>query len=126
MISLSTKGDFKKLNSFLEQTLEKIELGSLNKYGNEGVEALKNATPKNTGKTADSWYYEIIRSNGSISISFNNTNINNGVPIAIILQYGHATNNGGYVQGIDYINPALSSVFDKIAEKAWNEIKTYK
>jgi hypothetical protein len=94
----------------------------LNRFGREGVAALASATPVESGLTANSWYYEIIRKNGSVTISFKNSNIQNGVPIAIILQYGHGTRNGGWVQGRDYINPAIQPVFDKIANDAWREV----
>lgn len=87
-----------------------------------GVEALSKATPKNSGKTASSWFYEIQRDNSSWIITWKNSNINNGVPIAIVLQYGHATRNGGYIEGIDYINPALKPVFERIADSAWKEV----
>ena len=99
-----------------------IKIGDLDKYGREGVAALSAATPKESGLTANSWYYEIERSKDSVSISFHNSNINTGVPIAIILQYGHGTRNGGYVEGIDYINPAIQPLFNKIAEDAWEEV----
>ena len=123
MINIRQKGDFKNLSSFLEKTKEKLNLGLLDKYGREGVSALQAATPKDTGKTSESWYYKIERKNGSVSLTFHNSNQNKGVPIAIILQYGHATRNGGYVEGVDYINPALRPIFDKIAEEAWKEVK---
>lgn len=123
MINIRQKGDFKNLSSFLEKTKEKLNLGLLDKYGREGVAALQAATPKDTGKTSESWYYKIERKNGSVSLTFHNSNQNKGVPIAIILQYGHATKNGGYVEGVDYINPALRPIFDKIAEEAWKEVK---
>ena len=123
MINIKQKGDFKNLSSFLEKTKEKLNLGLLDKYGREGVAALQAATPKDTGKTSESWYYKIERKNGSVSLTFHNSNQNKGVPIAIILQYGHATRNGGYVEGVDYINPALRPIFDKIDEEAWKEVK---
>ena len=123
MINIRQKGDFKNLSSFLEKTKEKLNLGLLDKYGREGVAALQAATPKDTGKTSESWYYKIERKNGSVSLTFHNSNQNKDVPIAIILQYGHATRNGGYVEGVDYINPALRPIFDKIAEEAWKEVK---
>lgn len=123
MINIRQKGDFKNLSSFLEKTKEKLNLGLLDKYGREGVAALQSATPKDTGRTSESWYYKIERKNGSVSLTFHNSNQNKGVPIAIILQYGHATGNGGYVEGVDYINPALRPIFDKIAEEAWKEVK---
>ena len=95
MITFRQKGDFSKLTSFLERAKEAIKLGDLDKYGREGVAALSSATPVRTGLTANSWYYEIERQNGSVSITFNNSNVNKGVPIAIILQYGNGTRNGG-------------------------------
>lgn len=122
MIRFIQKGDFKKLNNFLERIKDVINKSQLDKYGIQGVEALSNATPKKTGKTSESWYYKINRKNNSLSISFYNNNINKGVPIAIILQYGHGTKNGGWVQGRDYINPAIQPIFDKIAEDAWKEV----
>ena len=122
MISFRQKGDFSKLTSFLEKAKESVKIGDLDKYGREGVAALSSATPIDSGKTANSWSYEIINKNGSVTISFNNSNIQNGVPIAIILQYGHGTKNGGWVQGRDYINPAIQPVFDEIVDKAWREV----
>lgn len=122
MITFRQKGDFSKLTRFLERAKETVKLGDLDKYGREGVAALASATPKDTGKTAESWYYEITNQNGVASINFNNSNVNNGVPIAIILFYGHGTRNGGYVEGRDYINPAIQPIFDKIAKNAWEEV----
>lgn len=122
MISFRQKGDFSKLTSFLERVKETVNLGALDKFGKEGVAALASATPIDTGKTAEKWSYSITHGNGSVTISFNNSNIQNGVPIAIILQYGHATRNGGWVEGRDYINPAIQPIFDKIAEYAWKEV----
>lgn len=122
MIRLTQKGDFSKLNRYLERVKEVVKIGDLNKYGRQGVEALKAATPVDSGETANSWYYEIKRQNGVVSIEFNNSHINKGVPIAIILQYGHGTNNGGWVEGKDYINPVIQPLFDKIAEDAWKEV----
>lgn len=122
MISFRQKGDFSKLNKYLERVRETAKVGILDKYGREGVAALSSATPVETGKTANSWSYKIKRQNGSVSIEFYNSNINNGVPIAIILQYGHGTGTGGWVQGRDYINPAIQPIFDKIANDAWKEV----
>ena len=122
MITFRQKGDFSKLTSFLERAKEAVKLGNLDKYGREGVDALSSATPVRTGLTANSWHYEIEHQNGSVSITFNNSNVNKGVPIAIILQYGHGTRNGGWVQGRDYINPAIQPVFDRIANEAWEEV----
>ena len=122
MISFRQKGDFSKLTRFLERAKESVKIGDLDKYGREGVAALSSATPVDSGKTANSWSYEITNKDGSVTITFNNSNIQNGVPIAIILQYGHGTRNGGWVQGRDYINPAIQPVFDKIVDKAWREV----
>ena len=122
MISFRQKGDFSKLNHYLERVKESAKIGVLDKYGREGVAALASATPVETGKTASSWYYEIKRQNGSVSLEFKNSNIKDGVPIAVILQYGHGTGTGGWVQGRDYINPAIQPIFDKIADSAWKEI----
>ena len=122
MISFRQKGDFSKLNRYLERVKESAKIGVLDKYGREGVAALASATPVKTGKTANSWYYEIKRQNGSVSIEFKNSNVKDGIPIAVILQYGHGTGTGGWVQGRDYINPAIQPIFDKIADSAWKEV----
>ena len=123
MIKFKQKGDFKTLTNYLLKVNKGFDVGILDKYGEEGVTALRSATPKDTGLTADSWEYRVTRGDGSVSIMFNNTNVQNGVPIAIILQLGHGTNHGGWVEGRDYINPALRPVFEKIAEEAWEEVK---
>lgn len=122
MISFRQKGDFSKLTSYLERAKNVARMGDLDKYGRQGVAALASATPVDTGLTANSWYYEITRTKGSVTIEFKNSNIQNGVPIAILLQYGHGTRNGGWVQGQDYINPAIQPIFDKIANDAWREV----
>lgn len=122
MIRFRHKGDFSKTTRFLERIKEAVHLGELDKYGREGVAALSSATPVDTGKTANSWYYDIQHSKNSVVISFNNSNIQNGVPIAIILQYGHGTGTGGWVEGRDYINPSIKPVFDRIADEAWREV----
>ena len=122
MISFRQKGDFSKLTRYLEKVKEVARIGDLDKYGRQGVAALESATPKDTGLTSKSWKYEIKQSKGSVSISFYNTNIQNGVPIAVLLQYGHGTRNGGWVQGRDYINPAIQPIFDEIAKSAWKEV----
>ena len=96
----------------------------LDQYGKEGVEALARATPKDTGKTAASWNYAVHKSDGRITITWSNSNIVDGVPIAVILQYGHGTRNGGYVEGVDYINPAMRPIFERIAQRAWGEVRT--
>ena len=122
MISFRHKGDFSKFTKYLERAKQAAGLSDLNKYGREGVAALAAATPVDSGKTASSWYYEIVNKPGSVTITFNNSNIQNGVPIAIILQYGHATGTGGWVEGRDYINPSIRPIFDKIANDAWREV----
>ena len=122
MITFQQKGDFSKTTKFFEKLLNVVKLGDLDRYGRQGVEALASATPKDTGRTAESWKYEIVRDRESATIRWYNTNENNGVNIAVILQYGHGTRNGGYVRGRDYINPAIQPVFDDIAETAWKEI----
>lgn len=122
MISFRQKGDFSKLTSFLQRSKEVAKISDLDRYGQEGVAALSAATPIDTGLTAKSWTYKITHKDGSVSISFHNSNIQNGVPIAIILQYGHGTRNGGWVEGRDYINPAIQPIFDKIVNKAWKEV----
>lgn len=122
MISFRQKGDFSKLNRFLERVKEAARLSILDKYGREGVAALSSATPVDSGETANSWFYEIEHNNGSASITFCNSHINKGVPIAIILQYGHGTGTGGWVEGRDYINPAIQPVFDRIVDAAWKEV----
>lgn len=123
MITFKSRGDFKKLDRFMERMKEVAKLGDLNKYGREGVAALSSATPVDSGETAGSWSYDIVREDGRVSLVFSNSNIQNGVPIAIILQYGHATRNGGWVEGRDYINPAIQPIFDKIVEDAWKEVR---
>lgn len=122
MIKFRHKGDFSKATQFLGKAKKTVHLGLLEKYGRAGVAALASATPVDSGLTANSWYYEIENNRGSVTISFNNSNVQNGVPIAIILFYGHGTRNGGWVAGRDYINPALQPIFDKLANEAWEEV----
>lgn len=122
MIQIVQKGDFKKTYKFLEKaSLVKIEK-VLDKYGVMGVEALSANTPVDTGNTAASWTYKIEKKDGNYKIVWNNTNINKHVNIALVLQYGHGTGTGGYVKGVDYINPALKPVFDEIAKEVWEEV----
>lgn len=122
MIKFSQKGDWSKTNNFFERALNIVHLGKFDKYGEEGVRALAAATPVDTGKTADSWYYKIVRDEYGVKIQWLNSNVNQGIPIAILIQYGHGLQNGAYVQGIDFINPAIKPVFNKIAEEAWKEL----
>ena len=123
MIQLRSKGDFSKTEKFIDGIRQKRYRNVLNRLASKGVAALASATPKRTGKTANSWYYEIEEGENYTSIVFKNSNISqNWANVAILLQYGHGTRNGGYVEGIDYINPALKPIFDEIADKAWKEV----
>ena len=122
MISFRHKGDFSKTSKFLSHAKDAARLKVLEKYARAGVDALSSATPVDTGKTANSWSYEIRKNDKKVSIVFKNSNIVNGVPIAIILQYGHGTRNGGWVEGRDYINPAIQPIFDEIVKEAWGEV----
>ena len=122
MIQCKIKGDFKKSYSFLKR-IQKLDFESLLKpYAEEGVKALSSATPVKTGKTAASWGYEIVKERNRFSIFWTNSNVNEGVPIAVIIEYGHGTGWGGYVRGRHYIAPAIQPVFDKIAEAAQKEV----
>lgn len=122
MITVTQKGDFKNLEAFLKKPFKKNARSILERYGKMGVQSLSAATPKDTGNTAASWGYEIEEKSDSITIRWTNSNVNKGVNIAIILQYGHGTKNGGYVVGRDYINPAMRPVFDQLADKLWKEV----
>lgn len=115
-------GDFNKTEKFLKKIKSQDYLNALSKYGEKGVAALSSATPVESGMTANSWGYEIVKSKGSVAIYWTNSNQNKGVNIAVILQYGHGTGTGGYVQGIDYINPALRPIFEQISSDAWREV----
>lgn len=122
MIVLKSKGDFSKTTNFLKRITKLDYKSILSRYGKMGVDALAKATPVDTGLTASSWSYEIVEDDGGATIYWKNSNIVKGVPIAVILQYGHGTGTGGYVEGIDYINPALRSIFEGIADDAWKEV----
>ena len=121
-ITFQQKGNFSKATRYMERIKDIIHFGLLDKYGRDGVAALSSATPVDSGNTANSWYYEIENKKGQVRINFLNSNINQGVPIAIILQYGHGTGTGGWVQGRDYINPAIQPVFDRILQDIWKEV----
>lgn len=114
MITIKAHGSYKKTFSYLERLKELFKLGELDRYGKRGVDALATATPKDTGLTASSWKYQIVRDNRKVRIEWYNENVNDGVTIAIVLQYGHRTRDGGWVEGLDYINPALKEVFEDI------------
>lgn len=122
MITISSTGDLNHIQRFLEKCLNRDYIHILHKYGQMGVQALSLATPLDSGETATSWNYDIEQGDGGIKIVWNNTNVNRGVNIAVILQYGHGTGTGGYVAGRDYINPALRPIFDDIADAVWKEV----
>ena len=122
MIRFEQKGNFSKLDHYLKRISKTNSNLDLEDVARKGVAALAHATPVETGATANSWYYTINKTKDSTTISFNNRNIQNGVPIAIILQYGHGTKNGGWVQGRDYINPSIQPIFDELAKNAWKEV----
>lgn len=117
MISITQHGDFSKLDTYLNNLKSVFKMSDWDAYGKRGVEALSAATPVDSGETASSWYYKIERTDTSITLKFLNSNVNDGVPIAIILQYGHGTGTGGWVAGYDYINPAIQPIFDEMLSK---------
>ncbi len=123
MITLNSTGDFSKTSEYLKQMLEIVDDATLENYGKLGVEALSMATPVDTGVTAQSWYFKIKKDSNGATIQFYNSNVNDGVPIAVILQYGHGTRNGGWVEGQDYINPALAPVVEKILDDLNREVR---
>lgn len=122
MISFRNKGDFSKTEKFLKKSFGRNYMSVLEKYAKKGVAALASATPIDTGETSLSWSYEIIQNGSSISIVWNNSHVEKGYNIAVILQYGHGTRNGGWVEGVDYINPALRPIFKSLADAAWKEV----
>lgn len=122
MIVVTQKGNFSKTKKFLERAKNLARLGVFDKYGKAGVDALSAATPIDSGETANSWKYEVKITKGGVHIAWYNTNLVNGVEIALLLQYGHGTGTGGYVQGRDYINPAMRPIFDAMADEAWREV----
>lgn len=121
-VTISSKGDFIKTKKYFGHLKQAIRVKDLDKYGKAGVAALASATPVDSGLAASSWYYEIERKSGSVRIIFLNSDIENGFPVAIMLQYGHGTGTGGWVEGRDYINPAIQPIFDKLADAAWKEV----
>jgi hypothetical protein len=122
MINFTQTGNFDKTEAYLARLKQEDLSAVLNKYGEMGVNALSNATPVDSGLTAASWYYTIESRRGYYSIRWHNSNVQSGLPIAVLIQYGHGTRNGGYVQGRDYIMPAIQPIFDQIAEEAWREV----
>lgn len=122
MIGFRHKGDFSKTEKYLKRLKQQKILDILDKYGKEGVAALASATPVDTGLTASSWYHKIEVRATYATLLFCNSNIQNGIPIAIILQYGHGTGTGGWVEGRDYINPALQPIFEQLSQQAWEEV----
>lgn len=122
MIVVKTSGNFDRTEKFLKKISKGDIFKALSRYGQRGVNALSSSTPKRTGKTASSWDFEVEMTSTSYSIVWTNSNTNKNVNIAVILQYGHGTRNGGYVRGIDYINPAMKPIFEQIADEAWKEV----
>lgn len=122
MISVTTSGSFDNTEKFLKRMNSAKMLSVLSQYGNDGVKALASATPIDTGLTASSWDFKVSQKNGIYTIAWINTNVKSGIPVAILLQYGHGTGTGGYVQGRDYINPAIQPIFDRIAADVWKVV----
>ena len=122
MIRFEQKGNFSKLDRYFVRIRNSVNNIDFDEFGKRGVEALSSATPTKTGLAAKSWYYKVKKEKGTITLTFYNSDIEGGVPIAIILQYGHATKNGGWVEGRDYINPSIQPIFDELAKDAWKEV----
>ena len=125
-ITVTSSGNFSKTYKYLgklEDFRKKQLMAILKKYGEEGVKSLQEHTPQDTGETANSWSYSITEGNGKVTLSFNNSAQNDGVPIAILIQYGHGTGTGGYVQPNDFINPSMKPIFKKIASDCWKEVR---
>ena len=122
MIRVKVRGSTKKTEQFLHRILRREQFAALEKFGPKGVTALQNATPKDSSETANSWYYEIRQKPGRYSIVWLNRHVEDGVPVAILLQYGHGTRNGGFVEGRDFINPAMRPIFDEIARDMWKVV----
>lgn len=122
IVSVTQKGNFRKTDRFLGKLIGIHFKHKMQHYAEKGVQALKAATPKDTGATAEAWSYEIIEEDGRTAIYWRNSNMTEGVPVAILLQYGHGTRNGGFVEGIDFINPTLRPIFEQMADEAWKEV----
>lgn len=125
MIRVTSKGDYEKTRRFLLRMSSSTPFSNLDKFGKAGVDALSKATPVDTGLTADSWEYRIIKDKRRPAIEWYNTNVVDGTSVAILLQYGHGTGTGGYIQGRDYINPAMRPVFDEIVSSFWKEVRSW-
>lgn len=123
MIRVTQNGSFDNVERFINSMKKEEAFKFLDAFGRQGVVALANSTPVDTGLTSNSWDYEIIKNNGRYSIIWTNTNVETGVPVAILIQYGHATKDGGWVEGIDYINPAIRPLFKKIADQVWERVR---
>ena len=122
MLKVTSSGSFKNFDEFAKRMQSRNLDQILKKYGTKGVDALSNATPEDTGETAKSWKYKIVKKPGEVSIGWHNTHEENGIPIAVLIQYGHGTRNGGYVAGRDYINPAIRPIFDQILDDVWKQV----
>ena len=122
MITFKHKGNFKNTEKFFARSQDLEIISTMERYGRLGVEALSAATPERSGKTAKSWGYEIKKHGDDHVLYFSNSSVNKNVNIAVILQYGHGTGTGGYVKGIDYINPAVKPIFDAIVDDIWSEV----
>lgn len=122
MFKVTHKGNFNNFERFCNRVLKRNYLNILADYCQRGVEALRDATPSDSGETAAAWGYEIESEKGITTIYFTNSHVNNGVNIAILLIYGHGTRNGGYVQGNDFVTPALEPIFQELADKMWREV----
>lgn len=125
MISLDQKGDWKHVRDWAAKAQRNQQFANLDKYGQAGVQALAKATPRDTGETAQSWRYRITRNGNRPGIEWYNTNAPYGTSVAILIQYGHGTGTGGYIQGRDFVNPAMRPVFDKIVEEFWKEVTSW-
>lgn len=125
MITFKQKGNFSRTEKFFEKTKEIVKLGDFDKYGREGVRALRSATPIDTGLASESWYYEIKHTKNGATITWSNKDIEGGCNVAILIQYGHGNGRGGYVQGKDFINPAMKPVFDHIADEITKEVNRF-
>lgn len=123
-ITFESSGSFRNTESFLRNAPKANIRGILESLGQRGVRALSAATPQESGLAAAGWYYEVKRTRGGWEIIWSNSDVESGFPVAVMLQYGHATGTGGWVQGRDYINPAIKPIFDEIADQAWKAVKS--